>query len=157
MPRKSVIVKRELLPDPVYRDIVISKFVNTLMNDGKKSVAEQIIYGCLDELKKKVPAEDPMIVLKKAIENCKPMVEVKSRRVGGSTYQVPVEVRPSRRQALAIRWLVTFARERSEKTMKDRLAVEVVEAFNNRGATIKKREDVHKMAEANKAFAHYRW
>jgi small subunit ribosomal protein S7 len=98
-----------------------------------------------------------MIVLKKAIENCKPMVEVKSRRVGGSTYQVPVEVRPSRRQALAIRWLVTFARERSEKTMKDRLAVEVVEAFNNRGATIKKREDVHKMAEANKAFAHYRW
>ncbi len=157
MPRKAVIVKRELLPDPVYRDLVIAKFVNTLMSDGKKAVAEQIIYGCIDELKKKVPAEDPLIVLKKAIENCKPMVEVKSRRVGGSTYQVPVEVRPSRRQALAIRWLVTFARSRSEKTMKDRLAVEVVDAFNNRGATIKKREDVHKMAEANKAFAHYRW
>ena len=157
MPRKSVIVKRELLPDPVYRDIVIAKFVNTLMSDGKKSVAEQIIYGCIDELKKKVPAEDPLVVLKKAIENCKPMVEVKSRRVGGSTYQVPVEVRPSRRQALAIRWLVTYAAERSEKTMKDRLAVEVVDAYNNRGATIKKREDVHKMAEANKAFAHYRW
>lgn len=158
MPRKkNVVVKREILPDPVNRDIVISKFVNTLMEDGKKAVAEGIIYGCLDELKKKVPAEDPMVILKKALENCKPMVEVKSRRVGGATYQVPVEVRPSRRQALAIRWIVTFARERTEKTMKDRLAVEVLEAFNNRGATIKKREDVHKMAEANKAFAHYRW
>jgi small subunit ribosomal protein S7 len=127
------------------------------MISGKKSVAESIIYGCIDELKKKVTTEEPLNVLKKAIENCKPVVEVKSRRVGGSTYQVPVEVRPSRRQALAIRWLVTYAAERTEKTMKDRLAVEVVDAFNNRGATIKKREDVHKMAEANKAFAHYRW
>jgi len=158
MPRKkNVVKKREILPDPVYRDVVISKFINTLMISGKKSVAESIIYGCIDELKKKVTNEDPLAVLKKAIENCKPVVEVKSRRVGGSTYQVPVEVRPSRRQALAIRWLVTYAAERTEKTMKDRLAVEVVDAFNNRGATIKKREDVHKMAEANKAFAHYRW
>jgi len=158
MPRKkNVVSKREILPDPVFRDVVVSKFINTLMSSGKKSVAEAIIYGCIDEFKKKVPAEDPLGVLKKAIENCKPVVEVKSRRVGGSTYQVPVEVRPSRRQALAIRWLVTYASERTEKTMKDRLAVEVFDAFNNRGATIKKREDVHKMAEANKAFAHYRW
>jgi len=158
MPRKkNVVVKREVLPDPVFRDLVVSKFVNTLMSDGKKSVAEGIIYGCIEELRKKIPAEEPLAVLKKAIENCKPVVEVKSRRVGGSTYQVPVEVRPSRRQALAIRWLVTYARERTEKTMKDRLAVEVADAYNNRGATIKKREDVHKMAEANKAFAHYRW
>lgn len=158
MPRKkNVDTKRDILPDPVYRDLVIAKFINTLMIDGKKSIAEGIIYGCIDELKKKMPAEDPMVVLKKAIENCKPMVEVKSRRVGGSTYQVPVEVRPSRRQALAIRWLVSFAQERSEKNMNARLATEVIDAYNNRGATIKKREDVHKMAEANKAFAHYRW
>src|SRR3984957_95131 len=158
MPRKkNVVVKREILPDPVFRDVVVAKFINTLMSSGKKSVAEAIIYGCIDELKKKVPAEDPLGVLKKAIENCKPVVEVKSRRVGGSTYQVPVEVRPSRRQALAIRWLVTYASERTEKTMKDRLAMEVVDAYNNRGTAIKKREDVHKMAEANKAFAHYRW
>jgi small subunit ribosomal protein S7 len=158
MPRKkNVVVKREILPDPVYRDVVVSKFINTLMIGGKKSVAEGIIYACIDELKKKAPNEEPLAVLKKAIENCKPVVEVKSRRVGGSTYQVPVEVRPSRRQALAIRWLVTYASERTEKTMKDRLAVEVFDAFNNRGSTIKKREDVHKMAEANKAFAHYRW
>ncbi len=158
MPRKkNVSFKREILPDPIYRDVTIAKFINTLMSDGKKSVAEQIIYGCIEVIKSKITAEDPMIVLKKAIENCKPMVEVKSRRVGGSTYQVPVEVRPSRRQALAIRWLVTYARERSEKTMMDRLAVEVMDAYNNRGTTIKKREDVHKMAEANKAFAHYRW
>ncbi len=158
MPRKkNVVVKREILPDPVFKDVVVSKFINTLMTGGKKSLAEQIIYGCIEELKKKVPGEDPLNVLKKAIENCKPVVEVKSRRVGGSTYQVPVEVRPSRRQALAIRWLSTYARERTEKTMKDRLAVEVFEAYNNRGTTIKKREDVHKMAEANKAFAHYRW
>ena len=158
MPRKkTAVVKREILPDPVYRDLVVAKFINTLMIQGKKSVAEQILYGCVDELKKKVTAEDPLAVLKKAIENCKPVVEVKSRRVGGSTYQVPVEVRPSRRQALAIRWLVTYASERTEKTMKDRLAMEVVDAYNNRGTAIKKREDVHKMAEANKAFAHYRW
>ncbi|MCC6278792.1 MAG: 30S ribosomal protein S7 [Oligoflexia bacterium] len=157
MPRKKNVVKREILPDPIYRDVVLAKFVNTLMEDGKKSVAEGILYGCIDEVKKKVPAEDPLVVLRKAIENCKPLVEVKSRRVGGATYQVPVEVRPSRRQALAIRWLVTYARERSEKTMRDRLASEVIDAFNNRGTAIKKREDVHKMAEANKAFAHYRW
>lgn len=158
MPRKkNVVVKREILPDPVYRDVVISKFVNTLMADGKKAPAENILYGCIEELKKRVTTEDPLVVLKKAIENCKPLVEVKSRRVGGSTYQVPVEVRPSRRQALAIRWLVTYARERSEKTMKDRLAAEALDAYNNRGTAIKKREDVHKMAEANKAFAHYRW
>ena len=158
MPRKkSAVAKREILPDPVYRDLTVAKFINTLMYGGKKSLAEQIIYGCIEELRKKVPNEEPLGVLKKAIENCKPVVEVKSRRVGGSTYQVPVEVRPGRRQALAIRWLVTYARERTEKTMKDRLAVEVFDAFNNRGMTIKKREDVHKMAEANKAFAHYRW
>src|SRR6185312_12543545 len=145
MPRKkNVDTKRDILPDPVYRDLTIAKFINTLMSDGKKSVAEGIMYGCIEELKKKMPAEDPMVVLKKAIENCKPMVEVKSRRVGGSTYQVPVEVRPSRRQALAIRWLVTFAQERSEKNMRARLATELMDAYNNRGATIKKREDVHK-------------
>ena len=158
MPRKkNVVVKRTILPDPVYRDVTISKFVNTLMADGKKSVAEGILYDCIDEIRKKVANEDPINVLKKAIENCKPSVEVRSRRVGGATYQVPVEVRPSRRQALSIRWLVTYARERTEKTMKDRLAVEVIDAFNNRGTAIKKRDDVHKMAEANKAFAHYRW
>jgi small subunit ribosomal protein S7 len=158
MPRKkNVSIKRDILPDPVFKDAMIAKFINTLMLDGKKSVAEQILYKSIDQIKKKMPNEDSVGLLRKAIENCKPMVEVKSRRVGGSTYQVPVEVRPSRRQALAIRWVVTFARERTEKTMEDRLAGELMDAFNNRGATIKKREDVHKMAEANKAFAHYRW
>jgi small subunit ribosomal protein S7 len=158
MPRKkNVVFKREILPDPVYRDVVLAKFINTLMEDGKKAVAEGILYHSIEEIKKKIPGEDPLVVVKKAIENVKPVVEVRSRRVGGATYQVPVEVRPSRRQALAVRWLVTFARERGEKTMKDRLAAEMMDAFNNRGAAIKKREDVHKMAEANKAFAHYRW
>ena len=158
MPRKkNVVVKRTILPDPVYRDVTISKFVNTLMADGKKSVAEGILYDCIDEIRKKVANEDPINVLKKAIENCKPSVEVRSRRVGGATYQVPVEVRPSRRQALSIRWLVTYARERTEKTMKDRLAVEVIDAFNNRGTAIKKRDDVHKMAEANTMNAHLAW
>lgn len=158
MPRKkNVVTKREILPDPVYRDVVVSKFINALMIRGKKPTAEGIIYDCIDELKSKASSDDPLGVLKKAIENVKPIIEVKSRRVGGANYQVPVEVRPSRRQALAIRWLITYARQRGEKTMKDRLAGEVLDAYNNRGTAIKKREDIHRMAEANKAFAHYRW
>lgn len=158
MPRKkNAVEKRTILPDPIFRDVFVAKFINTLMDSGKKAVAEGIFYGALDEIKKKVTNDDPINIMKKATENCKPLVEVKSRRVGGSTYQVPVEVRPSRRQALAIRWLVSFARDRGEKSMKERLAGEALDAFNNRGAAIKKREDVHKMAEANKAFAHYRW
>jgi small subunit ribosomal protein S7 len=157
MSRRKSVYKRELIPDPVYIDAVVAKFVNTIMIDGKKSTAQGIMYEALDELKEKVTAEDPLTVLKKAIENVKPALEVRSRRVGGATYQVPVDVRPNRRLALAIRWLTTYSRERGEKSMGLRLAAEILDAYNSRGNAIKKREDVHKMADANKAFAHYMW
>ncbi|MBF0139674.1 MAG: 30S ribosomal protein S7 [Magnetococcales bacterium] len=156
MPRRREVPKREVLGDPVYGDTLVTKFMNCLMRDGKKALAERLFYGALDVMKSK-GHEDPMVVFKNAIDNVRPSVEVRSRRVGGATYQVPVEVRPSRRQALAIRWLVTFARQRGEKTMRERLAAELMDAANNRGATMKKKDDTHRMAEANKVFAHYRW
>lgn len=156
MPRRRVAEKRELLPDPKYNSKVVSKFINVLMESGKKSVAEKICYGAFDIIKTKT-GNDPLKVFKTALENVKPVVEVKPRRVGGATYQVPIEIRPQRRMALAFRWLRDYARGRAEKTMRERLASELLDAFNNTGASIKKKEDVHKMAEANKAFAHYRW
>lgn len=157
MSRRKSQAKREVLPDPVYNDVILTKFVNTVMYSGKKGVAQAIVYGALDELKKKIPTEDSLVSFKKALENVKPALEVRSRRVGGATYQVPVDVRPSRRQALAMRWIVTYSRERGEKTMSARLAGELIDAYNNRGNAIKKREDTHRMAEANKAFSHYNW
>ena len=156
MSRRRAAEKREVLPDAKFGDIVISKFMNTLMERGKKSVAERVVYGALDEIESKLKA-DPVPAFHEALENVKPAVEVRSRRVGGATYQVPVEVRPDRRQALAIRWLLTASRARNEKTMVDRLLNELIDASNNRGNAVKKREDTHRMAEANKAFAHYRW
>ena len=156
MPRRRRAEKREINPDPKFGDVVLSKFINNLMYDGKKSVAEKIVYGALDNIQKKM-RRDPLEVFHEAIDNVKPQVEVRSRRVGGATYQVPVEVRPERRQALAIRWIIQAARARSEKTMMERLANELMEAANNRGAAVKKKEDTHRMAEANRAFAHYRW
>lgn len=157
MARRKKSVKRDIAPDPVYNDITITKFVNKIMYDGKKGVAEGIFYGALDEIKGKVTTEEPISVFKKALENCKPSLEVRSRRVGGATYQVPVDVRPTRRLALAMKWLVTYSRDRGEKTMAARLAGEMMDAYNNRGNAIKKKEDVHKMADANKAFSHYNW
>jgi small subunit ribosomal protein S7 len=157
MSRRSRTFKREILPDPVFHDVVITKFINKMMVDGKKAVAQRMFYGALEELKGKIPNEEPMTVFKKALENCKPSLEVRSRRVGGATYQVPVDVRPSRRLALAMRWLIAYSRERGEKDYSKRLAAEIIDAYNNRGNAIKKREDVHKMAEANKAFSHYNW
>lgn len=156
MSRRHAAEKREILPDPKFGDLVVSKFMNALMHDGKKSVAENIIYGAFDRISEK-SAGDPLKVFHDALENVKPAVEVRSRRVGGATYQVPVEVRADRRQALAIRWLVENARKRSENTMVGRLSGEIMDASNNRGATVKKREDTHRMAEANRAFSHYRW
>jgi len=156
MPRRREVAKRVILPDPKFHDQLVAKFVNSLMLDGKKSTAENIVYGAFDLVKERT-GDEPVEVFKKAIENIRPVVEVKSRRVGGSTYQVPVEVRPERRNALAMRWLVNFARGRGEKTMQERLAAEFLDAASNRGASVKKREDTHRMAEANKAFAHYRW
>ena len=156
MGRKKVIQKREVIPDPKFHDIVITKFVNALMISGKKSVAERILYGSLDVIQTKLN-EDPLKVFKKAIENVKPHVEVKSRRVGGANYQVPVEVRPSRRQSLSSRWIIEFARKRTEKSMEERLAGEMMDAYQMRGGAIKRREDVHRMAEANKAFSHFRF
>ena len=156
MPRRREVPKRVILPDPKFHDRLVAKFVNSLMLDGKKSTAENIVYGAFDLIKKRT-GDAPVEVFKKAIENIRPVVEVKSRRVGGSTYQVPVEVRSERRNALAMRWLVSFARGRGEKTMQERLAAEFLDAASNRGASVKKREDTHRMAEANKAFAHYRW
>lgn len=147
---------REVLADPIYNSKVISKFVNAIMLDGKKSVAQSIIYGAIEKLDKKGEAKG-IDIFEKAIENVKPLVEVKSRRVGGATYQVPIEVRPVRRQTLALRWLIDYSRKRNERTMADRLANELFDAANERGNTFKKKEDTHKMAEANKAFAHYRW
>jgi small subunit ribosomal protein S7 len=156
MPRRREIAKRVILPDPKYSDRTVAKFINAIMIEGKKSTAEGIVYGAFGLLAER-SGEEALEVFKKAIENVRPMLEVKSRRVGGSTYQVPVEVRSDRRNALAIRWLINYARGRGEKTMVERLAGELLDAAANRGAAVKKREDTHRMAEANKAFAHYRW
>jgi small subunit ribosomal protein S7 len=156
MPRKGEVRRRDVLPDPKFHDRTVSKFINSMMTRGKKSTAERILYGALDVVGQRAK-EDPLVVFKRALDNVKPAVEVRSRRVGGATYQVPVEVRPTRRMSLAMRWLVQSARSRNEKSMADRLAAELLEAATNRGVTIKKKEDTHRMAEANKAFAHYRW
>ncbi len=156
MSRRRRAEKREILPDPKFKDLVVSKFMNNLMLDGKKSVSEKIVYGAFDEIENKMK-RSPLEVFHEALDNIKPSVEVRSRRVGGATYQVPVEVRPQRREALAIRWLINASRNRNEKTMKDRLASELIDAVNTRGSAVKKKEDTHKMAEANKAFSHYRW
>ena len=157
MPRRRVIGQRKILPDPKFKSELLAKFVNILMIDGKKSTAEKIVYGALDIMSAKHADKDALELFEVALDNIRPQVEVKSRRVGGSTYQVPVEVRPVRRNALAMRWLVEFARKRGEKSMAQRLAAEMLDASENKGAAVKKREDVHRMAEANKAFAHYRW
>lgn len=157
MSRRSSNYKRETLPDPIYNDIAVAKFVNKIMWGGKKSTAQKLVYSAFDELRNKVPGEEPLTVFKKAIENCKPSLEVRSRRVGGATYQVPVDVRPSRRLTLSMRWLVSYARQRGEKSMASRIAGELADAFNNRGNAVKKKEDVHRMADANKAFSHYNW
>jgi small subunit ribosomal protein S7 len=157
MPRKKRgSLERQIQPDPIYNDVLISKLINRIMRDGKKTIAEKIVYGAMDIIKEKTK-KDPLEVTKQAIENVKPEVEVKSRRVGGATYQVPVEVRPARRTSLAIRWIVTIMRSKSGRPAKEILASELIEAFNNTGAAIKKKEDTHRMAEANKAFASYRW
>ena len=156
MSRRRRAEKRVILPDPKFKDLVLSKFMNNLMFDGKKSVSEKIVYGAFDEIQNKMK-RPPLEVFHEALDNIKPSVEVRSRRVGGATYQVPVEVRPQRREALAIRWLIRASRDRNEKTMKDRLASELIDAVNTRGSAVKKKEDTHKMAEANKAFSHYRW
>lgn len=157
MSRRKKTLKREVIPDPVFKDVVVAKFINKMMIQGRKATAQQLFYGALDEIKTKVPGEEPIAVMKKALENVKPSIEVRSRRVGGATYQVPTDVRPSRRLALAMRWLVEYSRARGEKDYAKKLAGELIDAYNNRGNSIKKREDVHKMAEANKAFSHYNW
>lgn len=156
MPRKREVQKRHINPDPKYLDTLVAKFINVLMVDGKRAVAERIVYGAMEILGERT-GEEPVKVFKKAIDNVRPQLEVKSRRVGGSNYQVPVEVRPERRTALALRWLVSYSRGRNEKRMVDRLAMELLDASSNRGSAVKKKEDTHRMAEANKAFAHYRW
>ena len=157
MPRKKrASLKREVIPDPKYGDKLVARFITSLMWGGKKSIAEKVVYGSFDALQEK-KNDDPVKLFKQALDNIKPMVEVRSRRVGGATYQVPVEVRSDRRVALGLRWLITAARGWGERTMKDRIAAELLEALENRGTAVKKREDTHKMAEANKAFAHYRW
>ncbi|MBL4795244.1 MAG: 30S ribosomal protein S7 [Pseudomonadales bacterium] len=156
MPRRRVVAKREVLPDPKYKSQILAKFMNHVMVDGKKSLAEHIVYGALDKVAER-SGKDPMEIFEKAIEDLKPMVEVKSRRVGGATYQVPVEVRPNRRTALSMRWIVEAARKRGEKSMHLRLAGEMLDAVEGKGSAMKKREDVHRMAEANKAFSHYRF
>jgi small subunit ribosomal protein S7 len=156
MSRRRAAERREVLPDAKYGDMVVTKFMNCLMYDGMKSVAEQIVYGAFDKVEGRAKS-DPLRLFHEALTNVKPSVEVRSRRVGGATYQVPVEVRPERSQALAIRWLIDHARKRSENTMIDRLSAELLDAANNRGAAVKKREDTHRMAEANRAFSHYRW
>ena len=156
MSRRREVPKRQITPDPKYRDKLVAKFINSLMIGGKKSTAEGILYGAFDIISERFK-EEPLDVFRKALDNIKPKLEVKSRRVGGANYQVPVEVRPERREALAIRWLITAARKRNENTMEERLAGELLDAVNNRGSAVKKREDTHKMADANKAFSHYRW
>jgi small subunit ribosomal protein S7 len=156
MSRRHAAEKREVLPDPKFGNVVITKFMNSVMHDGKKSVAESIVYGALSIIEGKTK-QNPLGVFEQALDNVMPSIEVRSRRVGGATYQVPVEVRSSRRQALGIRWIISAARDRNEKTMTERLSAELLDASNNRGNAVKKREDVHKMAEANRAFSHYRW
>ena len=156
MPRRGFIAKREILPDPVYNDVVVTKLINNIMLDGKKGVAQKIVYGAFDIVREKT-GKDPLEVFTEVMENIMPVLEVKARRVGGATYQVPMEVRPDRRETLGLRWLTTYARARGEKTMRERLAAEMLDALNNTGGAVKKREDTHKMAEANRAFAHYRW
>jgi len=157
MPRRGEVPKRKNMPDPKYKERLVAKMTNTVMLSGEKSIAESIVYGAFDLIKKNQPTEDPLEIFKKALDNVKPKVEVKSRRVGGATYQVPVEVRPERRVSLAMRWLVNYSRTRGEKSMRERLAAELLEASQGRGNAVKKKEDTHKMADANKAFAHYRW
>jgi len=156
MPRRREVPKREILPDPKYGDKLVAKFINGLMRRGKKSVAESILYRAFDMIQIRTK-QDPLKLFKQALENSKPLLEVRSRRVGGATYQVPIEVRHERRTSLAIRWLISFSKKRNEKSMHEKLAMELLDAAGNRGTTIKKKEDTHKMAEANKAFAHYRW
>ena len=157
MSRRRTIEKRPIDPDPRFNSVLVAKFTNGLMERGKKSLAQRILYDAMDVVQDKVKDDDPLTIFEGAMENVRPRVEVKSRRVGGATYQVPVEVRPERRNALAIRWIISFSKGRSGQTMSDKLAAELLDAYNNRGASIKKKDDTHKMAEANKAFAHYRW
>lgn len=157
MPRKKLQNKRPVAADPRFNSVLVAKFTNRLMLNGKKSLARRLFYDAMGVIESKVTEEEPLTVFETAMDNVRPRVEVKSRRVGGATYQVPVEVRPERRNALAIRWIISFANSRSGQTMSDKLAAEILDAFNNRGAAVKKRDDTHKMAEANKAFAHYRW
>jgi len=156
VPRRGIVKKRKVQPDPFYNSTLVSKFVNLALKRGKKTTAERIVYGAMEIVKQKTK-EDALKALEKAIENVRPLLETKSRRVGGATYQVPVEVSPERSQSVAVRWLLSYARERGGKSMQEKLAAEIIDAMNNRGGAIKKREDTHKMAEANRAFAHYRW
>ena len=156
MPRRGNVPKREVLPDPIYNSVLVTKLVNSIMLDGKKGVAQKVVYGAFDIIKEKTE-KDPLDVFTTALENIMPSLEVKARRVGGATYQVPIEVRPARRQTMGLRWITAYSRKRSEGTMRERLAAEIMDAYNNTGASVKKREDTHKMAEANKAFSHFRW
>ena len=156
MPRKGYIAKREVLPDPMYNNIVVTKLINNIMLDGKKGVAQSIVYGAFEIIAEKT-GKDAVEVFTQAMENIMPVLEVKARRVGGATYQVPIEVRPERRQTLGLRWLTLYARQRNERTMRERLAGEILDAINNMGSAVKKKDDTHKMAEANRAFSHYRW
>ena len=156
MPRRGNVPKREILPDPIYNSVLVTKLINSIMLDGKKGVAQKVVYGAFDIVKEKT-GKEPLDAFQAAMENVMPSLEVKARRVGGATYQVPMEVRPERRQTLALRWLTTYSRSRSEKTMKERLAGEIMDAVNGVGGAVKKREDMHKNAQANQAFAHYRW
>nr|WP_321464847.1 30S ribosomal protein S7 [uncultured Desulfobulbus sp.] len=157
MPRKKLLDKRPVAPDPQFNSVLVSKFTNGLMVDGKKTVARRLFYDAMEIIGGKVSDQEPLVIFEEAMENVRPKVEVKSRRVGGATYQVPVEVRPERRNALAIRWIISFAKSRSGQSMSEKLAAELLDAYNSRGASVKKKDDTHKMAEANKAFAHYRW
>jgi small subunit ribosomal protein S7 len=157
MPRRKITEKHSIQPDPRYNSMLVTKFTHGIMEKGKKSLAQRIFYGAMDIIDQQVPDQDPIAIFDKAMEKVRPKVEVKSRRVGGATYQVPVEVRPERRNALAIRWIIGFAKGRSGKSMSEKLAAELLDAYNDRGASVKKRDDTHRMAEANKAFAHYRW
>ncbi len=156
MPRRGNVPKREILPDPVYNSVLVTKLVNSIMLDGKKGVAQKVVYGAFDIVREKT-GKEPLEVFQQALENIMPSLEVKARRVGGATYQVPIEVRPARRQTLGLRWLTTYTRARGEKTMKEKLAGEIMDAANNTGSSVKKREETHRMAESNKAFAHFRW
>lgn len=156
VPRKGYVAKREVMPDPIYNDVIVTKLINNVMLDGKKGIAQNIVYGAFDYIEEQT-GEEPLEVFYKAMNNIMPVLEVKGRRIGGATYQVPVEVRPERRETLGLRWLVRYSRARGEKTMVERLAKEIMDAANNTGASVRKREETHKMAEANKAFAHYRW